>query len=660
MPDQVHILLIEDEAAHAALIQRAFKRRAPDTKLSVATTLAEAQAFLQETVPDLIICDWHLPDGEAITLLKEGDALAPIVILASHGNEAKAVATMKAGAVDYVVKSTDTMQELPYLVERAQHEWRLLCEQRQAQTTLRDSEACMAAILDASLDCIITIDEQGQVVNFNPAAEYTFGYQAEDSIGQPIEDLIVPPRMREAHNNGMARYRVTRQSNFLKRRVKMSAMRADGSEFPIEMVVQPIELKGRTLFTAYLRDITDRNAFEKALIEAKENAEEVSRLKSTFLNNISHEIRTPLTAIIGFSSILNAEVTEDQREMIQLIEHSGKRLLNTLNSVLDLSMLEAGTLNLEREWFNLEEVVAEKIQMFRPDAVAKGVRVEQDCAIPGAEVYLVRTCMGRILDHLLDNAIKFTEAGSICVGIKLEDEALVLSVEDTGVGIEETFQPYLYEDFRQGSTGNTRSHEGTGLGLAITKRMAELMGGRISVHSEKAKGSVFDVRFPVSLLRLPGEHASSAQEGSTASGQLPRILAVEDSAVIDVLLSYILQENYSVDVARSEQEAMVKVQGPPYDLVLMDINLGDQRTGVDVMQDLRCIPAYANVPIVAMTAYALLEDRDRFMEAGFDGYLSKPFTTKELLTLIEQMLAMGVRRKASMLPVGKMRGEFET
>jgi CheY-like chemotaxis protein len=273
-------------------------------------------------------------------------------------------------------------------------------------------------------------------------------------------------------------------------------------------------------------------------------------------------------------------------------------------------------------------------------------------------VLLVRTCTGRILDHLLDNAIKFTEAGSVLVMIKVEGEALVLSIEDTGVGIKDAFQPYLYDEFRQESTGNTRSYGGTGLGLAITKRMAELMGGSISVQSEKDKGSVFVVRFPVTLLRLPSEQPSPAQNGSTATRPLPRILAVEDSSEIEVLLSYILRENYSVDVAKNEQEAMAKVQGPPYDLVLMDINLGEQRTGVDIMQDLRCIPAYANVPIVAMTAYALLEDRDRFLEAGFDGYLSKPFTTKELLTLIEQMLSMGVRRKPMAFPVDKVRGKI--
>lgn len=656
MSDRFHILLIEDEAAHAALVQRAFEQQAPEMMLSLASTLAEAQAFLQETVPDLIICDWHLPDGEAMALLTENPA-APVVIMTSRGNEAIAVAAMKAGAVEYVVKSTDTMQKIPHLVDRVRHDWRLLSEQRQALEALRDSEARMATILKASLDCIITIDEEARVIDFNPAAEETFGYRATDIIGQTITDLIVPSRMREAHRKGMARYLATGEHNILKRRVKMLALRADGSEFPVEMVVQPIELKGRTLFTAYLRDITERQAFEKALIEAKDNAEEASRLKTTFLNNISHEIRTPLTAIIGFSSILNTEVTESQQEMVQLIEHSGKRLLNTLNSVLDLSMLEAGTLSLEREWFDLEEMVAEKIRLFRADAADKGVTVAQDCAVPGAQVYLVRTCMGRILDHLLDNAIKFTEAGSVRVGIKVEGKALVLSVEDTGVGIDNTFQPYLYEEFKQESTGNTRSYEGTGLGLAITKRMVDLLGGSITVHSEKEKGSAFVVRFPLTLLRLPSEQLPSAQANGTVGRPLPRILAVEDSPEIEVLLSYILQDNYSVDVAKNETEAMALVQGPPYDLVLMDINLGEQRTGVDIMQDLRCLPAYTQVPIIAMTAYALLEDRDRFLEAGFDGYLSKPFTTKELLTLIEQTLAMGVRKKPPVLSTDKTRGE---
>jgi PAS domain S-box-containing protein len=559
------------------------------------------------------------------------------------------------GSIVWVLLSVSAVSDDEGTVEYFISQLQDITEQQKAKEALHESEARNAAILEASQDRIISIDEDTRIIDFNPAAAVTVGYTAEDVIGKSITDLIIPPRLREAHRKGMARYKLTGNSKMLNKRVRLTAVRANGIEFPIEMVVQPIEMNRRTLFTAYLRDITERDAFEKALIEAKDNAEETSHLKSSFLNNISHEIRTPLTAIIGFSSILESEVEEEQREMVGLIEHSGKRLLNTLNTVLDLSMLEAGTLNLEREWIRMEDMVQEKINVFKPVALDKQVDFILDNTLGEAEGYLDRTCMGRVLDHLLDNAIKFTEKGSIRVALSIDDEMLVLSIADTGVGIDRSFQPHLYDEFKQESAGTTRSYEGTGLGLNITKRMVDLMGGTIMVQSEKGKGSTFALWFPMSLVRMPSDRLASSPSMPSAERQKRRILAVEDSMEIEVLLTYILQENYYVDVVKNETALLEKVQDTSYDLVLMDINLGTRRTGIDVMQSLREMPAYASVPIIAMTAYALLEDRDRFLEVGFDGYISKPFTTKELLDIIEQMLETGIRKRLPTFPVNSAR-----
>jgi CheY-like chemotaxis protein/nitrogen-specific signal transduction histidine kinase len=380
-------------------------------------------------------------------------------------------------------------------------------------------------------------------------------------------------------------------------------------------------------------DQIQRKQAEKELIEAREQAEAISRLKSTFLNNMSHEIRTPLTAIIGFSAILAEETSLEQRELVDLIEQSGKRLLNTLNTVLDLSMLESGSLSLENDWFDLVEAAQEKVMEMQPFAWEKNLDLNLATPAPRMPVYLDRACLDRILTHLIDNAVKFTHKGVVTVALAQEAGRVHIRVEDTGVGISQSFQPYLFDDFKQESTGLTRSHEGVGLGLAVTRRMLELMGGTVVVESQKGQGSAFDVSFAQPLL-LNGKKVTAPQ----AHPSKPCILVVEDTPEIEMLVEYMLSDFYEVATVSHEAAALALARDRRFDLVLMDINLGSARTGVDVMEALREMPGYRDVPIVAMTAYALLEDRTRFLQAGFDGYLSKPFTLQQAMDTIGQLL----------------------
>ena len=243
-------------------------------------------------------------------------------------------------------------------------------------------------------------------------------------------------------------------------------------------------------------DVTERHAYEQGLIAAKEQAEGLARMKSTFLANISHEVRTPLAGIIGFAEVLEEEVGDAHREAATLIRQSGLRLLETLNSVLDLARLEANALELYRERLDVAAEVREAARLFRPAATRKGLAL--DAAVPPAptHAFLDGPIFHRVLANLLSNALKFTEDGHVRVEVEAAATDIVVRVRDTGVGIAPGFLPHVFDEFRQESSGLTRSHQGSGLGLAITKRLVELLRGRIEVESTKGEGTTFTVRFP--------------------------------------------------------------------------------------------------------------------------------------------------------------------
>ena len=391
----------------------------------------------------------------------------------------------------------------------------------------------------------------------------------------------------------------------------------------------------------------EKRQAEEALVQARDEAEEMNRLKDAFLANMSHEIRTPLTAIIGFADLAAAKAAESQRGHIRQIKTSSYRLLNTLNSVLDLSMLEAGTLTLNRDVLDVAAEVQQTVQLLHTLARDKGLDVQVQLPASKVEALLDRACLGRILNNLVGNAIKFTERGEVTVAVHARAEQVEIVVSDTGIGISEAFMPRLFEAFKQESTGLARSHEGTGLGLAITKKLVSLMEGEITVESRKSEGSRFTVAFP-RLITQPEASTKTPDDGGLfASGKrLPwptRVLTVDDNPAMLYLLERFLEEVLEVQevgAAGDEETALALARLHRYDVVLLDINLGVIRTGVDVLHELRQVPEYATIPAVAVTAYALPGDRERFLEAGFDAYLGKPFTEEELRqVLIEVLLA---------------------
>jgi len=414
-------------------------------------------------------------------------------------------------------------------------------------------------------------------------------------------------------------------------------------------------------------EIAERKKIERALRHSKELAEEMNRLKSNFLANMSHEIRTPLNSILGFSQIIYKQAdTDDMRSFSSMIQKSGTRLMSLLNSLLEMSRSESQKMEMQIAVCSLQECTNSVLSSFRHLADEKSLYIQEQFSSDHSLALLDGKLLENILVNIIGNAIKFTKFGGVTIRIgtaMLDDdkEWSYVSVADTGVGMDKSFIPKLFTPFVQESTGNARKFEGAGLGLSMAKRYVELMGGKLHVETEKNIGTTIRVMFPIYFpnskvdetqmpthsfvpnpveiptVTVPKEYQKIETNGTQK--QYPQILLVEDNKENAILTKLLLKNICLVDHAENGQEGIHLAQEKFYKLVLMDINLGDSgMDGVDTFHLIRKNPVYTEVPFVAITAYAMEGDKEKFLSHGFTDYLAKPFTRDDLQTIVTKML----------------------
>ena len=524
---------------------------------------------------------------------------------------------------------------------------------------VQEREAMQSAMLDAALDAIVTIDEAGRVVAFNPAAERMFGYAAAEARGALLADLIIPAERREAHQAGLARYLATGVGPVLGKRIEVTALRRGGEEFPVELAVVPIELAGGTRFTAYLRDITERRRVEGEVAAAKEAAEAASEAKSRFLANVSHEIRTPLNGVVGMAGLLlGSELQPDQRHYAERVRQSAEILLRLINDLLDFSKVEAGQLDLEVVPFSPRQLLDRVLAPFAPTAARTGVRLVGRVApdVPPA----LRGDPGRlhqILANLVSNALKFTEQGSVHVGVAIDEVVddlvhLRVSVSDTGIGIPAEAQARVFDPFSQVDGSAARRHGGTGLGLAIVRDLVALFGGEVGVDSAPGRGSTFWFTAPLATARADELRADDEAEAEERDGGAPsRILIAEDNHINQEVIAAIVTElGHRADVVADGVEAIAALENVPYDLVLMDCQM-PRMDGYRATELIRQqLGGERRVPIIAMTADAVDGARQRCLRAGMDDYVSKPLRPSDVAALLRRWLGGGEHAAAPAAP----------
>ena len=410
---------------------------------------------------------------------------------------------------------------------------------RRRSQALEASEARYGHLFDAAADPVIVIDVErgGELVEANRAAQRAFGVDlnGDRRDGTPVllSELAADKQdaafhLAEADRDGASS-------------AVLELRQPDGEAVPYEIVTRRLtEGRGRS-FVAVARNVSERRTYELGLLtaiaaseEARVQAEEAARLKSSILANMSHEIRTPLTAILGFADILREEVEEDLYEYADTIRSGGQRLLDTLNDILDFARLDAERATIVPEPMDAAEVVRESVSLLAPLAQRKNLGLHLQSSQASVPAVHSASSLGRIVTNLVGNAIKFTEQGEVRVSIHAAPDFFAVRVQDTGVGISQEFLPDLFEAFKQESDGHGRDFEGTGLGLAITKRLTDLMGGELRVWSRKGEGTLFEVALPLEApstepeveipeipqIALPSAGGDSSREPAPALGAL--------------------------------------------------------------------------------------------------------------------------------------------
>ncbi len=515
-----------------------------------------------------------------------------------------------------------------------------------ARAALAAKEARYRAILQAALDAVVTIDERNRVTFWNPAATRLFGFTAQEALGRDITVLLLP-RLDPPALAALAAIAEAQGGGALH---ETAARRRDGTLMPVEIAAS-LATDARAPEVLFIRDIGARKQAEAELTQALDRAEESNRLKSDFLANMSHEIRTPLNSVLGFAQIaLRHETGAEQRARLEKIRAAGRHLLALLNDILDLSKIEAGMLTLAPERFRLSGLIQEVADAMGARAAAKGLtfawRIMPD--VPG-EMIGDRLRLGQILNNLIDNALKFTESGRIDLSVRWDGSpadgqmTLAFAVADSGVGIAPDQAARLFQPFTQGDGSRTRRYGGTGLGLAICRRLVALMDGEIGVTSVPGRGATFrftgrfgmvpDARpdLPPGLAPVPkaGQMTPEMIEAGLAGLS---VLLVEDNAVNqEVARELLAAAGVAVVVAGNGAEALARLNeaGASFDIVLMDVQM-PVMDGLEATRRIRAEARFDRLPVIAMTAHAFDEERERCFTAGMDDHLAKPIALDRL------------------------------
>lgn len=381
-----------------------------------------------------------------------------------------------------------------------------------------ETNARLSAMVSSTLDAVIVADRDGIIVEFNGAAEDIFGHTAEEAVGSPISDLIIPPRYRRAHEDGMMRYKSTGRRRVVnKGRVQLEALRKDGSEFPCEFSISSTGTGPNEMFVSFLRDISSQVDAEKELLKARDEALASERAKAEFLAVMSHEMRTPLNGMLGTLELLgDTSLNARQKEFLRIMETSGNLLLHHVNDVLDISRIDSGKLEVEMRPFNLESVIEQVIENQRGAAVAQRSKLLTEMVNIKAPMVLGDPQrLQQILINLTSNAIKFTQDGEVRVEVESVErgQQYEIRVFDTGIGIAPENLNRIFEDFVTVDASYSRNSGGTGLGLGIVKRLTTALGGEVGVESEEGEGSMFWLRLPMPTL---SSGASSSEESTPA------------------------------------------------------------------------------------------------------------------------------------------------
>lgn len=520
-----------------------------------------------------------------------------------------------------------------------------ITENKLSELAVQESEEKFRNIFESFQDIYFRCNLDGQLLMISPSVRELVGYETDDVINKNITDYY----LYTSKTKDLIRQLVKRKSV---RNFEASLIRKDGSLLQCICNIRLISDKKNKMMhiEGVARDITKLKKAAQELVHAKEVAEKSLKVKEQFLANMSHEIRTPMNGIIGMIDLIcETPLSKEQGDYIKTIKKSSETLLNILNDILDLSKIEAGKMKLRKSYISLRNMLEKHHALFSQQANVKNISLKYHVQenVPD-HIILDETRLLQVLSNLTSNAIKFTDGGgTVYIGIrrkhKKEGKHLIkVDVKDSGIGITKDNLQHLFSSFNQIDNSSTKVYGGTGLGLAISKELCHMMNGEIGVHSTIGLGSTFWFTFEAEETdKLDIAPESLQDENARVKDyfhlQQPNVLIVDDNAVNRQVASEILKKaGCKVSLAGSGREAIEIVSQTNFDIIFMDIQMPDM-DGVTATKEIKKIPK-KTPPIVAMTAYSMKEDKDRFLNQGLDDYISKPIKANALLNKVKDLM----------------------
>ncbi len=516
-------------------------------------------------------------------------------------------------------------------------------ELEKANIALRNAKDSLDKIINSIGDPIFVKDRQHKVILVNDAACKLFCCSREDIEGLTAYELFPTKEMADISWEKDEEVFLTGIENVNE---ETNTYAPGDTRTVLVKKTLYTDNAGNKFLVGVTRDITDRKRAENELKEAKEAAEAAVRSKSEFLANMSHEIRTPLNAVVGLTGLLlSADLTPEQKDYVETVRSSGNSLLSVINDILDFSKIEGGKMELENQPFDLRGCIEVALDLVEANAAEKGLTLSYflEDQVPDTIMGDV-TRLRQVLANLLSNAVKFTGRGTVEISVTgqpvVEDQFEThFAIKDTGIGIPEDKLSRLFQSFSQIDSSTTRKYGGTGLGLVISKRLVEMMGGRIWVESRLGKGSTFHFTILTEAATSKPVHSAIGSKELRMCSKLDRstplrILLAEDNAVNQMVALQMLKRlGYSADVATNGLEVLQALERQQYDVVLMDVQMPEM-DGIAAARKIR--ERWPKGPkIIAITAYALEGDREKCLRAGMDNYIAKPIQIEELRSVLD-------------------------
>lgn len=508
------------------------------------------------------------------------------------------------------------------------------------------SDTRLRQVIEAAPNGLLMVNQKGEIVLCNAEIESLFGYAREELLGKKIE-ILIPARFRNTHPHHRSDYFLSPETRQMGAGRDLTGLRKDGTEFPVEIGLNPVRTDEGQSVLASIVDITERQKIAQALLEAKEAAETANLAKSAFLANMSHEIRTPLGAILGFADLVvdPQSQTFEKANFVAAIKRNGELLSTIINDILDLSKVEAGKMEISVREATLADLLTDTKTMLDLQAKDKGIalNIDIDPNVPKT-IKTDPLRLRQILINIIGNAIKFTAKGAVSVRIQPEGSRLAFVVKDTGRGIQPDQVGKLFTPFSQVDATSKRKYGGTGLGLVLSRRLAVLLGGDVVLsQTEPNRGSTFVITIdPGPALDIQSSLIEKGAPVMQVPGRLRldgvKVLLAEDAPDNQVLVSHILRiAGASVEIASNGQEAIEKAGQDVFDVLLMDLQM-PIIDGYEATAELRQ-RGYTG-KILALTAHALTDERERCLRSGFDEHISKPINREALIERVDHFSKM--------------------